>query len=98
MRSVAYLQYPRIVSQSPDVQAGSRGSSRDEALSAACAQAVANQLRALGVKGPYEVSGNGRDSWTGSRARRVDVVITRQQGSRFCRADLKWWARRIAPW
>lgn len=52
------------------------GVANDHALSTARANAVAKQLKSLGLRGAYSVKGDGRASESGAQARRVDVTVT----------------------
>lgn len=56
------------------------GTSNDQVLSTARANAVAAQLKAAGLKGKYVISGRGQATQSGPQGRRVEVVIAYQMG------------------
>ena len=53
-----------------------RSTDNDDSLSRARAEAVKDQLRLLGLRGPIEVRGEGAATETGNSARRATVTIT----------------------
>ena len=55
------------------------GTGNDRTLSTARAKAVAAELKALGIKGQFVVSGRGQATQSGAAARRVEVVIAYQK-------------------